>query len=127
MKMEIEFFTKGNYYIYEVEIRRSSKDTIRERLYLSGLGENEDTLIFEREGFTVKPTDYSTLSTDLLKKNNESYVGGIAGALGAKSSQNIVGSISRSISKAERVQGFFVGGLVGYADNGNFNNIYSCD
>lgn len=74
MKMEIEFFTKGNYYIYEVEIRRSSKDTIRERLYLSGLGENEDTLIFEREGFTVKPTDYSTLSTDLLKKNNESSV-----------------------------------------------------
>lgn len=74
MKMEIEFFTKGNYYIYEVEIRRSSKDTIRERLYLSGLGENEDTLIFERVGFTVNPTDYSVLSTDLLKKNNESSV-----------------------------------------------------
>ena len=74
MKMEIEFFTKGNYYIYEVEIRHSQKDPIVERLYLSGLGENEDTLIFEREGFTVNPTDYSVLSTDLLKKNNESSV-----------------------------------------------------
>ncbi len=74
MKMEIEFFTKGNYYIYEVEIRRSQKDAIKERLYLSGLGEKEDTLIFEREGFTLNPTDYSVLSTDLLKKNNESSV-----------------------------------------------------
>ncbi len=74
MKMEIEFFTKGNYYIYEVEIRRSPKDAIKERLYLSGLGENEDTLIFERDGFTVNPTDYSDLSTDLLKNNNESSV-----------------------------------------------------
>ncbi len=74
MKIEIEFFTKGNYYIYEVEIRRSQKDAIKERLYLSGLGEKEDTLIFEREGFTLNPTDYSVLSTDLLKKNNESSV-----------------------------------------------------
>lgn len=74
MKMEIEFFTNGNYYIYEVEIRRSQKDAIKERLYLSGLGEKEDALIFEREGFTLNPTDYSELSTDLLKKNNESSV-----------------------------------------------------
>ncbi|MEE1083574.1 MAG: ATP-binding protein [Paludibacteraceae bacterium] len=74
MKIEIEFFTKGNYYIYEVEIRRSQKDAIKERLYLSGLGEKEDTLIFEREGFTLNPTDYSELSTGLLKNNNESSV-----------------------------------------------------
>lgn len=74
MKIEIEFFTKGNYYIYEVEIRHSQKDPIVERLYLSGLCETEDTLIFEREGSMVIPTMDNKLSTDLLKKNSESSV-----------------------------------------------------
>lgn len=74
MKIEIEFFTKGNYYIYEVEIRRSQKDPIEERLYLSGLCETEDTLIFERVGSMVIPTMDNKLSTDLLKKNSESSV-----------------------------------------------------
>lgn len=74
MKIAIEFFTKGNYYIYEVEIRHSQKDPIVERLYLSGLCETEDTLIFERVGSMVIPTMDNKLSTDLLKKNSESSV-----------------------------------------------------
>ena len=74
MKIAIEFFTKGNYYIYEVEIRHSQKDPIVERLYMSGLCETEDTLIFEREGSMVIPTMDNKLSTDLLKKNSESSV-----------------------------------------------------
>lgn len=74
MKIEIEFFTKGNYYIYEVEIRRQQKYAIKERLCLSGLGEKEDTIIFKRESSTVEPTMDHILSTDLLKKNSESSV-----------------------------------------------------
>ena len=36
---------------------------------LSGLGEQDDTIIFERIGNVVKPTIDNTISTDLLKKN----------------------------------------------------------
>lgn len=74
MKIEIEFFTKGNYYIYLLEIQRSQKNIIKERLLLSGLGEQDDTLIFERSGDAVSPTTDNKLSTDLLKKNNGSSI-----------------------------------------------------
>ena len=69
IKIEIEFFTKGNYYIYELEIQHSKENTIKEILLLSGLGEQDDTIIFERIGNVVKPTIDNTISTDLLKKN----------------------------------------------------------
>lgn len=74
MKIEIEFFTKGNYYIYQLEIQHSQKNNIIERLLLSGLGEQDDTLIFERVGDVVSPTTDNKLSTDLLKKNNGSSI-----------------------------------------------------
>ena len=74
MKIEIEFFTKCNYYIYQLEIQHSQKNNIRERLLLSGLGEQDDTLIFERVGDVVTPTTDNKLSTDLLKKNNGSSI-----------------------------------------------------
>ena len=74
MKIEIEFFTKGNYYIYQLEIQRSPKNNIKERLLLSGLGEQDDSLVFERFGDVVSPTTDNKLSTDLLKKNNGSSI-----------------------------------------------------
>lgn len=74
MKIEIEFFTKGNYYIYQLEIHRSQKNNIKERLLLSGLGEQDDSLVFERFGDVVSPTTDNKLSTDLLKKNNGSSI-----------------------------------------------------
>ncbi len=74
MKIEIEFFTKSNYYIYQLEIQRSQKNIIKERLLLSGLGEQEDILLFERSGDVVVPTTDNKLSTDLLKKNNGSSI-----------------------------------------------------
>jgi AAA15 family ATPase/GTPase len=74
MKIEIEFFTKGNYYIYQLEIQRSQKNNIKERLLLSGLGEQDDSLVFERFGDVVSPTTDNKLSTDLLKKNNGSSI-----------------------------------------------------
>lgn len=74
MKIEIEFLAKGNYYIYGIEIHRSQKITINERLFQSGLGEQEDALIFERLGNVVAPSTDNKLSTDLLKKNNESSI-----------------------------------------------------
>jgi hypothetical protein len=74
MKIEIEFFTKGNYYIYQLEIQPSQKNNIKEQLLLSGLGEKDDTLIFERFGDVLSPTTDNKLSTDLLKKNNASSI-----------------------------------------------------
>ena len=74
MKIEIEFFTKGNYYIYQLEIQHSPKNNIKERLLLSGLGEQDDSLVFERFGDVVSPTTDNKLSTDLLKKNNGSSI-----------------------------------------------------
>lgn len=75
MKIEIEFYTKEKYYIYSVEIKRTSGIQIHETLKLSGLGiESADTLIFERKGNVVKPTSDNTLSQQLLKKNTNSSV-----------------------------------------------------
>lgn len=47
---EIEFLSKGKYYIYSVEL---SEKKIEEVLYLSGLGEKEDEILFLRDGNTV--------------------------------------------------------------------------
>lgn len=44
--MEMEFTTKGKYYLYVVKIGNS----ISEELYLSGIGKRDDDLIFKREG-----------------------------------------------------------------------------
>lgn len=70
MKIEIEFLAEGNYYIYGLEIHRSSKYVVKESLLLSGLGGKEDVLIFDRTDNTVVPTTDVKLSTDLLKKNS---------------------------------------------------------
>lgn len=75
MKIEIEFYTKGNYYIYGVDIKRTSKINIHEYLKLSGLDEKSaDTLLFERKGNVVKPTSDNKLSQQLLKNNSSSSV-----------------------------------------------------
>lgn len=54
----------------------------------------------------------STLSTE---QNNGSYVGGIAGLLCSRTSAIKVGYISNAIVKNCTLQGYFVGGLVGYS------------
>lgn len=69
MKVEIEFSTNGKYYIYAFEITRSQKNNIKEYLKLSGLGENDDKIIFERDGNDIIPTTNKELSTKLLKNN----------------------------------------------------------
>lgn len=74
IKVEIEFFAKGNYYIYGVEIQRDTKNTIKEYLCLSGLGEKEDVPVFERIGNVVAPTMDAKLTADLLKKNSKSSI-----------------------------------------------------
>lgn len=74
IKIEIEFFTNGKYYIYGVEILHSQKNTINEYLRLSGIGEKDDELIFERNGNKVSPTTDSKLTEELLKRNPNSSV-----------------------------------------------------
>ena len=62
IKIEIEFFANGKYYIYSVEILHSQKNTINEYLRLSGVGEKEDEIIFVRNGNHVSPSTDSKLS-----------------------------------------------------------------
>lgn len=74
MKVEIEFSTNGKYYIYGFEITRSQKNNIKEYLKLSGLGENDDEILFERNGYVITPTTNKELSTKLLKNNSSSSI-----------------------------------------------------
>ncbi|MCL2311325.1 MAG: ATP-binding protein [Firmicutes bacterium] len=54
ISIEIEFFRKNKYYLYNVDI---SKKEIYEKLSISGLNKSEDNLIFERKGTSIK-SDY---------------------------------------------------------------------
>lgn len=75
MKIEIEFFTNGKYYIYGVEIGHSRKTTlIKEYLKLSGLSLEDDKLLFERNGFYITPTIDENLSAQLLRRNSSSSI-----------------------------------------------------
>ena len=74
IKIEIEFFTNGKYYIYGVEILHSQKNSINECLRLSGIGEKDDETIFERNGNKVSPTIDNKLSEELLKRNPNSSI-----------------------------------------------------
>lgn len=74
IKIEIEFSANGKYYIYGVEILHSQKNTIKEYLRLSGIGEQEDETIFERNGNSVTPSTDSSLSEQLLKRNPNSSI-----------------------------------------------------
>ena len=71
ISFEIEFFHKNKCYIYEVDIDTS----INERLYISGLGEKEDQVIFQRIGNNlISPYLFahsSELSKTLLQKNTQ--------------------------------------------------------
>ncbi len=74
IKIEIEFFTNGKYYIYGVEILHLQKNSINECLRLSGIGEKDDETIFERNGNKVSPTIDNKLSEELLKRNPNSSI-----------------------------------------------------
>ena len=63
----------------------------------------------------VDSTVSITTSTAAIAQNDESYVGGVAGAVFNSVWNLRVGSVSNAIVKAENLQGFFVGGLVGYS------------
>jgi AAA15 family ATPase/GTPase len=69
---EIEFFMEGKYFIYKIVI--NNKNIEREELFLSGLGEKEDELIYRREGSRLlsKSVKNSTIiqATNQLLKNN---------------------------------------------------------
>lgn len=70
ISFEIEFMNKGKYYIYSVDI----SEKIIEKLWISGLGEIDNTLIFERNGTDIK-SEYlqnEKSSKQLLQLNKES-------------------------------------------------------
>ena len=71
---EIEFFCRKKYYIYQIELNK----VITERLFISGLGEVENELVFERIGNTLQSPHLATnnkgLSEQLLKNNNKSSI-----------------------------------------------------
>ena len=64
--LKVEFYEK-NYFIYEVDIGKS----VSEKLWISGLGEQEDVLIFERFGYEIKGDCVPNVESSkmLLKKN----------------------------------------------------------
>lgn len=50
ISFEIEFLSNENYYIYSLEL---AENKIKETLFLSGLGEKDDEILFERNGDTI--------------------------------------------------------------------------
>ena len=50
ISFEIEFFHNQKYYFYKVAI---GKEAVEEQLFLSGIGKQEDTLIFHRRGVEI--------------------------------------------------------------------------
>ena len=70
---EIEFFSNDNYYIYSVEI---VKNEIKEKLFLSGLGEKEDEILFERDGDVMdeKFLQNNVPIKNLLLKNKQTSI-----------------------------------------------------
>lgn len=72
ISFEVEFTIENKYYIYTVEIL----EKIVEKLWLSGLGETNDTLIFERNGSDIKSSflQNESSSKQLLQLNKESSI-----------------------------------------------------
>lgn len=72
INITIEFNQNGNYYIYQLQINSH----ITERFYKSGIGLQENTLIFERNGIELKSELVSNTesSKQLLQKNKLSSV-----------------------------------------------------
>lgn len=69
----VEFSVDDKYFIYSIEV--SSKQVEKEGLYISGVGEHEPTLIFERKGeqilFAEMASDAVAQATEkMLKKNH---------------------------------------------------------
>lgn len=50
ISFEIEFLHNQKYYFYKVAIR---KEAVEEQLFLSGIGKQEDTLVFHRKGVEI--------------------------------------------------------------------------
>ena len=72
LNISIEFNQEGKYYIYQLQINSH----IIERFYKSGVGQRENTLIFERNGNELKSELVSNMesSKQLLQKNKLSSV-----------------------------------------------------
>ena len=72
INITIEFSQDGRYYIYQLQINSH----ITERFYKSGIGQEENTLIFERDGSELKSELVSNMesSKQLLQKNRLSSV-----------------------------------------------------
>lgn len=54
-------------------------------------------------------------STTCIEKSSETYVGGLVGLLASSKEKMRAGFIGYSVSKATSLEGFYVGGLVGYS------------
>lgn len=72
LRLAMEFLGGGEVptcYIYQVEI--SAYDVVTERLYRSGLGKEENSLLFERDGYNMMgpEVDNKEAAEALLKKN----------------------------------------------------------
>ncbi|MCH5347101.1 MAG: AAA family ATPase [Muribaculaceae bacterium] len=69
INMEMEFEVSGKYYLYQISI----DSDVKEELYLSGIGEREDKLLFKREGDKiVSDLIENQVSTDHLLRMNPS-------------------------------------------------------
>lgn len=71
MMLTIEFFQE-RYYIYQLEVNGK----VSERLFVSGLGTEENKLVFEREGTRISGESITNMASSeaLLKKNPRSSI-----------------------------------------------------
>lgn len=70
--MEMEFYVKGKYYLYKIQINSA----VKEELWISGIGNTDDQLIFRREGRRVESDLVENPSSveKLLEKNPMSSI-----------------------------------------------------
>ncbi len=76
IEFKIEFKHQQNYYIYEIHI---NTELIKERLFLSGLGQEENKMLFERNNNNLElakqnSSEVSKATQELLKKNKYSSI-----------------------------------------------------
>lgn len=72
ISIELEFYRNSQYYIYSLKIDRQ----LHEKLLVSGVGEEEDRLVYQRDGIHLVAEDItaSDIAEELLKKNPFSSV-----------------------------------------------------
>lgn len=104
-------FNSGSIY-YAAARSLNIGTTYSYEVYAGGIAGISDGVIY---GCYVDTSVSIIASTTAIEKNNESYVGGLVGGLATAKSANKVGLVSNSVVKASTLNGFYVGGLIGYS------------